>query len=130
MLSESEIEKLKTFLAGRSKVAYCFLFGSSLNGTSLHHDIDLLIGGDLSEEERGDLTSEIELLLGSPIDLVLSEKARCEVALRALSSGRPVLIRDRERLKEDYFRNFRLCEQKIPLRRVRLERLKRVYTHG
>jgi hypothetical protein len=71
-----------------------------------------------------------ELPLKKKNNLLKKCAALCDVVLRALSSGIPILVRDRERLKEDYLKNYRLCDQRNPLRRIRLERLKRVYGNG
>jgi hypothetical protein len=69
----------------------------------------------------------LTLELHRPIDIVLTKEARCEVVLRAFSSGIPLVVRDKGKVKEDYFNHYRLCDQGDPLKRIRLERLKRVY---
>ena len=130
MLSETEIEKIRSLISGRSGIAYTILFGSALKRLLAHSDIDLMVGGELSPVEKADLSMELALKLGRPIDVVPTKEATCDVVLRAFSSGIPILVRDRERMKEDYIRNYRLCDQKDQLKRIRLERLKRVYGNG
>jgi predicted nucleotidyltransferase len=130
MLSEAEIEIIRSGISSRRGVAYAILFGSALKRLLTHSDIDLMVGGELSPVEKADLLMEITVQLRRQIDLISAEEALCDVVLRAFSSGIPILIRDRERLKQDYFKNYRLCDQGDLLRRIRLERLKRVYGNG
>jgi len=89
-----------------------------------------MVEGDLSPAEKADLLMDLTIQLGRQIDLISSSEAQCDVVLRAFSSGIPILVRDRERVKEDYLKNYRLCDQTNPLKRIRLERLKRVYGNG
>ena len=130
MLSEAEIEKIRFVLSSRRGLAYAILFGSSLKCLLAHSDIDLMLGGELSAVEKADLLMELTVQLGRQIDLTSPKEAVCDVVLRAFSSGIPIFVRDRERVKEDYLRNYRLCEQRDSLKRIRLERLKRVYGNG
>jgi len=130
VLAEAEIDKIKSVVSDKSEIAYVYLFGSARQRLLSHSDIDLMIGGELSPDERADLSMRLSLKLGRQIDLVFSGEARSEVLLRALSSGIPILVRDRERLKDDYFKNFHLYDQATPLKRIRLERLKKVYRNG
>ena len=130
MLSEAEIEKIRSLVSSRKGIRYAFLFGSGLKRLRVHSDIDLMVEGDLSPAEKADLLMDLTIQLGRQIDLVSSSEAQCDVALRAFSCGIPILVRDRERVKEDYLKNYRLCDQASPLKRIRLERLKRVYGKG
>ena len=130
MLSEVEIEKIKSVVSSRRGVAYTILFGSALKRLLAHSDIDLMVGGELSPVEKADLLMELAIKLGRPIDILSPKEAACDVVLRAFSSGIPVLVRDTERLKEDYFKNYRFSDQGVSLKRIRLERLKRVYGNG
>jgi predicted nucleotidyltransferase len=130
MLSETEIEKIRSAVSGRRGVAYAILFGSALKRLLSHSDIDLMVGGELSPVEKADLLMELAIKLGRPIDILSPKEAACDVVLRAFSSGIPILVRDTERLKEDYLKNYRLSDQGDSLKRIRLERLKRVYGNG
>ena len=130
MLSEVEIEKIRSVVSSRRGVAYAILFGSALKRLLAHSDIDLMVGGDLSPGQKADLLMELAVKLGREIDIISPKEALCDVVLRAFSSGIPILVRDRERVKEDYLKNYRLCDQRDPLKRIRLERLKRVYGNG
>jgi len=129
-LSEAEIEKIRSVLSKRKGLAYAILFGSAMKHLRADSDIDLMIEGDLSAEEKADLLMELTILLGRKVDLVFAKEAQCDVVLRAFCTGIPIVANDRERLKRDYLKNYRLCDQKEPLKRIRLERLKRVYGNG
>ncbi len=111
-------------------MAYAILFGSALKHLLAHSDIDLLIGGDLDSSQKTDLSAALALELRRPIDIVSTKEARCDVALRAFSSGILVAIRDKGKVKEDYFNCRRLCDQLRVLKKVRLERVKRAYGNG
>jgi predicted nucleotidyltransferase len=130
MLSEVEIDKIRSAVSGRRGVVYTILFGSALKRLLGHSDIDLMVGGELSPVEKADLLMELAIKLGRPIDILSPKEAACDVVLRAFSSGIPILVRDTERLKEDYLKNYRLSDQGDSLKRIRLERLKRVYGNG
>jgi len=130
MLTKTEIEKIISVVSNRREVAYTILFGSALKHLLAHSDIDLLIGGDLDTGQKTDLSAALALELRRPIDIVLTKEAQCDLVLRAFSSGIPLAVRDKERVKEDYFNCYRLCDQERPLKRARIERLKRVYGNG
>ena len=127
MLKKTEIEKIKYIVSGTRGVAYAILFGSALKHLLAKSDIDILIGGDLNPSQKTDLAMALALEIHRPIDIVLTKEARCEVVLRAFSSGIPLVVRDKRKVQEDYFNHYRLCDQRDPLKRIRLERLKRVY---
>jgi predicted nucleotidyltransferase len=130
MLSETEIARIRSVILRRSEIDYAILFGSSLKRLLPQSDVDLLIGGDVDENLKDDLSMEMSIGLKRPVDIVLTKEGRCEVVLKAFSSGLPVLVRDRVKVKEDYFKNYRLCDENRSLKRIRLERLKRVYGSG
>jgi len=129
-LEKTEIEKIKYVISGTRGVAYAILFGSALKRLLAHSDIDLLIGGDMNPSQKTDLAMALALEIHRPIDIVLAKEARCDVVLRAFSSGIPLVVRDKKKAKDDYFNHYRLCDQEHLLKRVRLERLKRVYGNG
>ena len=56
MLTENEIEKIKSVLSGRRGVAYAILFGSALKHLLVHSDIDLLIGAGPTAESGQTVT--------------------------------------------------------------------------
>jgi predicted nucleotidyltransferase len=130
MLSEVEIDKIRSVISSRGGVAYAILFGSALKRLLAHSDIDLMVGGELGPVEKADLLMELAIELGRPIDILSPKEALCDVVLRAFSSGIPILVRNRKQVKEDYLNNYRLCDQRDSLKRIRLERLKRVYGNG
>ena len=127
MVSEAEIEKIRRVVSSSKGVNYAILFGSALKRLLPHSDIDLMVGGELSPLEKADLSMELAIELRRQIDIISPKEANCDLVLRAFSSGIPIIVRDRERIKEDYFENYRLCDQRDSLKRIRLERLKRVY---
>jgi len=130
MISEAEIERIRSAVSSKQGVAYAILFGSALRRLLTYSDIDLMIGGELSPRERADLSIDLTVELGRQIDIISPEEARCEVVLCAFSSGVSIFARDKERMKKDYFRNYRLFDQRNPLEKIRLERLRRVYGNG
>jgi len=130
MLTKTEIEKIESVIVSREEVVYAILFGSALKRLLSHSDIDLLIGGDLDVRQKTDLSATLSFELRRPIDIVLTKEARCDLVLRAFSSGIPLAVRDKKKVKEDYFNCYRLCDQERLMKRVRLERLKRVYGNG
>ena len=130
MLTKTEIQKIKSVVSSRRGIDYAILFGSALKHLLAHSDIDLLIGGDLDPKRKTDLSMALTLELHRSIDVVLAKEARCDVVLRAFSSGIVLVVRDKRKVQEDYFNHYRLCDQEHPLKRVRLERLMRVYGNG
>jgi predicted nucleotidyltransferase len=130
MLSESEIEKIKSVISQRKEISYAILFGSAVKHLLTHSDIDLLIGGNLDRKMKHDLSMALALEIHRSIDIVLTKEARCGVGLRAFSSGAPLVVQDKGKMKEDYFEHYRLCDQARSLKKIRLERLKRVYGNG
>ncbi|MGQ9776872.1 MAG: nucleotidyltransferase domain-containing protein [Thermodesulfobacteriota bacterium] len=130
MLPEIEIEKIRSLFSKRRGIAYVFLFGSALRRLLPHSDIDFLVGGELNQTEKDDLLMELTIELKRPVDILFIQEAPCEVVLRAFSTGIPILLSERGRVKEDYLKNYRLYDQKVPLKRIRIERLKRVYGCG
>lgn len=130
MISQDEIEKIRSTLSKRRGVAYAILFGSAVKRLLTHSDVDLLVGGEMSATEKADLLMELSVKLGRQVDLILFREAFCDVALQAFSSGIPVLVRDKECLKQDYLKSYLLCDQRESLKRIKLERMKRVYGNG
>ncbi len=111
-------------------VDYAFLFGSALRRLLPQSDIDILIGGNLNFDQRLLLASELSMKLKRIVDIVLTSEARCELVLKAMSQGKPIFVRKRETLKEDYVRNVRKLDDNTKLRRIRQDRIRKQYTHG
>ena len=84
----------------------------------------------MKDSEKLDLAMELELLLKRKIDIVLVKDAPCELVLNAFSKGFPVFIKDKQRLKRDYFKNSYLYDDTIALRQLRIARIKRKYSHA
>ena len=79
MLSEIDIETIKSVVSRRKEISYAILFGSALERLLPHSDIDLLIGGNLDRKMKSDLSTALALQIHRPIDIVLAKEARCEV---------------------------------------------------
>jgi predicted nucleotidyltransferase len=121
------IDEIKTVLAPVEGLDYAYLFGSALNRLLPNSDIDILAGGDLDFDRKTRLSMDLSLLLKKNVDIVLAKEAPCELILKALSRGRPILVHKRKSLREDYFRNYFLYDANTSLRNIRLERIKRIY---
>lgn len=123
------LNKIKQTLEQYNGIDYAFIFGSAVKGKLLpSSDIDILIGGDLNFSTRVDIALKLETLLRRRTDIVLAKEAAPELVLTAFSQGKCVLKNSRERVKEDYFRNFYLYEDSAGLRRMRTARIKREVT--
>ncbi len=119
------IDKVKEILKNNHNVKYAFLFGSIIKRPLPESDVDILMGGVLDFSERTDLALEIELILKRKVDIVLVNQAAPELVLKAFSLGVALFAREKKELKEDYFRNLRLCEDRKNLQRLKIARLKR-----
>ena len=129
MLQEN-IQKIKEILTRYTTIDYAFIFGSILNKPLQESDVDILLGASLSASEKLDLSMELELLLKRKVDIVLVKEASCELVLNAFSKGFPIFIKDKKRLKKDYFRNSYLYDDTITLRQLRIARIKRRYSYA
>ena len=111
----------------KERIDYAFLFGSILKKPLNTSDVDILLGANLNSFEKIDLAMELELILKRKVDVVLAKEAPCELVLKAFSKGLPVMINDKQRLKNDYFKNIHLYEDRNTLRNLRISRIKRKY---
>lgn len=125
---QENIQKVKEILNRYTTIDYAFIFGSFLSKPLNDSDVDILLGAALSDSEKLDLTMELELLLKRKVDIVLVTEASCELVLNAFSKGLPIFIKDRIRLRRDYFRNSCLYDDTITLRQLRIARIKRKYS--
>jgi predicted nucleotidyltransferase len=94
MLSETDIDKIRSAVFSRKGAAYVILFGSATRRLLSHSDVDLMIGGELSPVEKADLSMELAVELGRQVDIISPEEAPYDVVSRAFSSGIPVLVPD------------------------------------
>ena len=127
---QENIQKVKEILNRYTSIDYAFIFGSFLNKPLQESDVDILLGAPLNHSAKLDLTMELELLLKRKVDIVLVEEASCEVVLNAFSKGLPIFIKDKKRLKKDYFRNSCLYDDTTTLRQLRIARIKRKYNYA
>ena len=98
------LERLRAVLEADSRLAYALLFGSAARETShAHSDVDVAVGlapgCPLTTLEIGALTSTLESALGRPAHLVLLDEAPPGLAYRVFRDGKPVMVRDEQRLK-------------------------------
>jgi predicted nucleotidyltransferase len=114
----------------KERIDYAFLFGSILKKPLNTSDVDILLGANLNSFEKIDLAMELELILKRKVDVVLAKEAPCELVLKAFSKGLPVMINDKQRLKNDYFKNIHLYEDRNTLRNLRISRIKRKYGYA
>jgi len=127
---EKYIGEIRKVLSEFEKIDYAFIFGSVLKKPLPGSDVDILVGAHLEPSGKIDLAMKLELILKRKVDVVPVKEAPCELVLKAFSKGLPVLINNRQKLKEDYFRNFHLYRDGTVLRRLRSLRLKRRYSYG
>lgn len=125
-----DIKRINDILGKYNSINYAFLFGSTLRKMHTASDIDILIGGKLSFTNRVNLASDLEILLKRKIDLIITQEASPILVLKALKEGRPVLIRNKDKLKDDYFNNFYKADDLFNLKRIKEEKIKREYCYG
>ena len=130
IISKDDKNKIKDVLDQCRKVSYAFLFGSALKAMRPESDIDILVKADLTPQERSDLSVDLELILKRKVDIVLAQEAPCELVLKAFSAGVPLLVNNKENLKEDYLKNFYLYDEGTRPRELRRLRIKRMYSSG
>jgi len=127
---EEYIKKIRDVVSKSEKIDYAFLFGSVLKRTLPESDVDILLGAHLKPFEKIDLAMELELLLKRKVDIVLVNEAPCELVLKALAQGLPILINNKQSLKRDYFKNVYLYEDRSTLRKLRISRIKKKYSYA
>jgi predicted nucleotidyltransferase len=111
-------------------IEYAFLFGSALRRLLPESDVDILVGGEIDFDTKLALTADLSTRLKRNVDLVCVRESRCEVALKAMSEGILIFVKDGDMLKQDYFRTLRRFDDNSGLRRIRIERIKRQYANG
>jgi predicted nucleotidyltransferase len=126
---KEDIQKINEVLRQCSRIDYAFLFGSYLKHPMDDSDVDILLGASLEPSEKLDLAMQLECILKRKVDIVTTAEASCELILNALSQGLPLFINDKVRLKKDYFKNFRLFDERTSLRMLRMAKLKSKYCY-
>jgi predicted nucleotidyltransferase len=89
-VNEGLIERLRGFLAGREDLAWAILFGSQARGTARpDSDVDIAISPHepLSTAEEADLAVALERVAGTPVDLVVIDRARPALRWRIARDG-------------------------------------------
>lgn len=124
------IKRLKKIIDKYNSINYAFLFGSTLKKPHSTSDIDILIGGEISFIDRVNLSSDLEILFKKKVDIVIAQEASPILVLKVFKEGRPISIRAKDKLKEDYFNNFYRVDALVNLRRVREEKVRREYLYG
>lgn len=123
------IQKIIKVLLQYSKIDYAFLFGSYLKHPVNDSDVDILLGASLEPSEKLDLAMQLECILKRKVDIVVTAEASCELLLNAFSKGLPLFINDKLSLKKDYFKNFRLFDERTSLRMLRMRKIKSKYCY-
>jgi predicted nucleotidyltransferase len=126
---KEDIQKISEVVRQHGRIDYAFLFGSYLNHPLEDSDVDILLGASLEPSEKLNLAMQLELILKRKVDIVIAAEASCELLLNALSQGLPLIINDKERLKKDYFKNFRLFDERTSLRMLRMKKIKSKYCY-
>jgi len=127
--TKEDIQKINEVLRQYSRIDYAFLFGSYLKHPMNDSDVDILLGASLEPSEKLDLAMQLELILRRKVDIVVTAEASCELLLNAFSKGLPLIINDKLSLKKDYFKNFRLFDERTSLRMLRMGKLKSKYCY-
>ena len=122
--------QIREFFVKIPGIDYLFLFGSALKTLRPESDIDILISGQLTIEERLKLSVELGEVFKRKVDLVAVEEASNELIREAIPRGVPILVNNREKLKSDYLQNFYRYDDNTNLRELRRQRLKRSYSGG
>ena len=123
------IDTIELVLRPVESIGYAFLFGSATKRLLRESDIDILVGGDFSFDERLFLTAALSTRLKRNVDVVPVKEARSQLVVKAMSQGVLIFAKCREALKQDYFRNWRAYDDSTASRRMRIERIKRQYAH-
>jgi predicted nucleotidyltransferase len=111
-------------------IQYSFLFGSALSQLLPQSDIDVLIGGQITADQRMDIAIALSIRLKRTVDLVLVRDAHCDIVMKAMSEGLLVFVKDNESLKQDYITIWRQFDDSAELRRIKIDRIKLQYCHG
>jgi len=127
--TKEDIQKINEVLRQYSRIDYAFLFGSYLKHPMNDSDVDILLGASLEPSEKLDLAMQLELILRRKVDIITTAEASCELLLNAFSKGLPLIINDKLSLKKDYFKNFRLFDERTSLRMLRMGKLKSKYCY-
>jgi predicted nucleotidyltransferase len=124
------IDDFRRLLAEADRVSYAFIFGSSVKALRSGGDVDILVDGQLSFTEKVDLEMKLESIVKKKVDIVQAEEAFPEIIMKAFSRGVKILVKNNEKLKEDYFKYLYAYEDGENLRRLRTARIKRKYNNG
>ncbi len=89
--------KLREILSGMAEVKIAVLFGSVLRRNVVRDlDVGIVTEPELDLKELIRISNAIEDELGIPIDLVPLRKTPPKLRLKALSSGRRLVVRDQK----------------------------------
>ena len=112
------------------KIDYAYLFGSVLKRLLPDSDIDILIQGDITVDQQLEMMGHLEQIFKRKTDIVLVDKASCDIVLRAMSTGKIILMNNKEKFKQDYFKNFWQYDDNTNLRRIIENKIKEKYSNG
>lgn len=121
------IAAIKQILSHVKGIDYAYLFGSALNRLLPDSDIDILVGGDLGFDQKTKLSMELSLRLKRNVEIILAKEAPYELTINVFAHGQSIFVNKRESLRQDYLKSYFLYDANTALRKIRLERIKRIY---
>lgn len=130
MLSNTQIQQIQNYFKSKTAISYVVLFGSALKGLKKDSDIDLLVGGKVTLQDRIRYAIDLEKKLGITIDIVPEKSTFHDIALQAFAYGKVILVHNKQKLLSDYTKARRLFDDNLPLRQIRANRIKRTLLHG
>lgn len=97
------LDAVREILERDPRIAFAMLFGSGARGElGPHSDWDVAVGlvpgASLDATELGALVARLEAAASRPVDVVLLDEAGPALAYRVFRDGRPLAVRDPQRL--------------------------------
>ncbi|MDJ0269050.1 MAG: nucleotidyltransferase domain-containing protein [Aigarchaeota archaeon] len=100
-------ERLRAELSREPELAYAILFGSHSEGTARDDsDIDIAVKWRSKDAVTrlklcAKLSGRLSLAYATTIDIIDVEKAPLDIAYSALTSGKPLIVNDKQQLLKD-----------------------------
>ena len=119
---------LKNVFGRYKRIHYVVLFGSAARKKlRANSDIDVMVGGSLTFNQRTRLMADLEMQLKRPVDIMLSSNADSDVALSAFAKGIPIIVHDESIFKKDFFRHYYHVEDAMYLKMIKAAKLRRSF---
>lgn len=139
---EKIVQRLQTYFSAKPEVVLAFLFGSRSAGRASARsdwDIGVYLDGE-NETLAEEIRRETEKIIGAESDVIIINRASATLSWRILSSGQPLIIKNRSRYWQllssigdetqdyyetarDYYQIFQRSASLLPGDRTRLEQL-------